>query len=186
MKAYSRAAKLDVKRKRGRRTKTNDPGRAILPEDRQYQNFTLHFERGERKQVAPQIKGSEKISRSEAKDRILTAMKTIRALPDKERRFFVVKSSGPEYVQEYIDAYASVEAIAPKFRPTPFDVSDCLNALSWLRHLKKSSWQIVWWRSFDISYGQIAEYIGRSDETARKRFEEAITDAWAAANGIGV
>lgn len=114
----------------------------------------------------------------------MTAMRTLRALPDKERRFFVVKSSSPDYIHEYIDAYNSVEEVMPKFRPSPTDVSDCLYALSWVRHMPKNMWQILWWRSFELSYGVIAKYIGRSDETARKRFEEAITDAWAAANGV--
>jgi hypothetical protein len=114
----------------------------------------------------------------------MTAMKTLRALPDKERRFFVVRSTSPEYVQEYIDAYNAIEMIIPEYRPTPADVSDCLVALSWIRHLHKNQWKILWLRSFELSFGLIGKYIGRSDETARKRFDEAVTDAWIAANGI--
>jgi len=109
-------------------------------------------------------------------------MKTLRALPDREKRFFVVKSSSPDYVREYMDAYDPDNDIAPRFNPTPSDVSDCLTALSWVRHLDKKAWQVLWWRSFDVSFGLIAKYIGRSDETARKRFEEAVTDAWIAVN----
>lgn len=109
-------------------------------------------------------------------------MKTLRAVPDKERRFFIVKSSSPDYVREYIDAYDPDDDAMPRFQPTPADVSDYLTALSWVRHLDKAAWRILWWRSFDVSFGLIGKNIGRSDETARKRYETAITDAWIAAN----
>ncbi|WP_409527632.1 DUF6362 family protein [Rhizobium sp. BK313] len=54
--------------------------------------------------------------------------------------------------------------------------------MSWVRHLGKPTWQILWWRSFDLSFRLIGKYIGRSNETARKRYETAVTDAWIAAN----
>ncbi|KAA0697695.1 hypothetical protein DTW90_18535 [Neorhizobium sp. P12A] len=112
----------------------------------------------------------------------MTAMKTLRAMPDKERRFFVMKSSSPDYIREYIDAYDPEDDVQPRFRPTPADVSDYLTALSWVRHLDRAAWRILWWRSFDVSFGLIGKKIGRSDETARKRYETAVTDAWIAAN----
>lgn len=120
----------------------------------------------------------------EVETRVLRAMRTLRAVPDRERRFFIIKSGHPQHVQEQIDAYASVQAMAPRFAPTPFDVSDYLTALSWARHISKNDWRIIWWRSFDLSFGLIANYIGRSDETARRKYKEAIIDVWAAANGL--
>jgi hypothetical protein len=112
----------------------------------------------------------------------MTAMKTLRAVPDKERRFFIVRSSSPDYIRDYIDAYDPEADTQPRFQPTPADVSDYLTALSWVRHLDLAAWRILWWRSFDVSFGLIGKKIGRSDETARKRYETAITDAWIAAN----
>ncbi len=112
----------------------------------------------------------------------MRAMKTLRAVPDRERRFFIVKSSSPDYIREYLDAYDPDDDIQPRFQPTPRDISDYLTALSWVRHLDRSAWKILWARSFDVSFGLIGKQIGRSDETARKRFETAITDAWIAAN----
>lgn len=111
-------------------------------------------------------------------------MKTIRALPDKERRFFVVKGASLPYLQEYMDAYASADVKVAAFVPAPKDISDCLIALSWVRHVERKSWKIMWLRSFGFSFGLIAKYIGRSDETARRWYREGITDAWSAANGI--
>ncbi|MDK1377113.1 MULTISPECIES: DUF6362 family protein [unclassified Sinorhizobium] len=109
-------------------------------------------------------------------------MNTLRVLPDSERRFFIVRSSFPDYVQEAVTAYSADNDYEPRFRPTPFDVSDCLTALAWLRHLDRPEWRIIWWRSFGMSFGIIAKYIGRSDEAARKRYENAMTDVWIAAN----
>lgn len=122
------------------------------------------------------------MSRTDVAERLLTAMKTLRALPDREKRFFIVKSSSPDYVRAYMDAYDPDNDYGPRFQPTPADVSDCLVALSWIRHLEFSAWKIVWWRSFDMSFGVIGKQIGRSDETARRRYEDVITDGWIAVN----
>jgi hypothetical protein len=136
------------------------------------------------KRPGPKIRGNARLSRSEVWEKLESAMKTLRAMPDRERRFFAVKSGYPDFVRDYIDAYASVEAIAPRYQPTPQEVSEYLEILSWSRHLAQRDWKLLWWRSFGMSYGVMAEYIGRSDETARKRFENALTDVWTAANGI--
>lgn len=159
-------------------------GMAALPENIRHVTGGMRLHAQPERRPAPKIVSSCRVPRSEVQSRLMTAMRTVRVLPDKEQRFFVVKSASPDYVREYIDAYNSVDDVMPKFRPSPADVSDCLVALSWVRHLGKEQWQILWWRSFELSYGVIAKYIGRSDETARKRFEEAVTDAWCAANGV--
>jgi hypothetical protein len=131
---------------------------------------------------APRVKSRERVSRTDVEQRLLTAMKTLRAVPDRERRFFIMKSSSPDYVQESVTAYAAVEDVAPRFQPTSAEVSDCLIALSWVRHLDRAAWQILWWRSCELSFGVIGKFINRSDETARRRFEVAVTDSWIAAN----
>lgn len=159
------------------------PGRAVLPEDglkRVHNTARLHAQPARR--PAPRVTAGARVSRTDVERRLLTAMRTLRAMPDRERRFFIVKSSSPDYVQESVTAYAAVEDVAPRFQPTPADVGDCLTALAWVRHLDRSAWQILWWRSFELSFGLIGKYIGRSDEAARKRFEASITDAWIAAN----
>lgn len=187
MKAASKAAKTRrIRKGSGKKLQAaNQPGRAILPEDRDMVNSTMRLKAQPERRPAPRVVSSCRVPRSQVQDRIMTAMQTLRALPDKERRFFIVKSSSPDYIHDYIDAYNSVEEVMPKFRPTPADVSDCLVALSWVRHMEKNQWRLLWWRSFELSFGLIGKYIGRSDETARKRFDDAITDAWCAANGVG-
>lgn len=159
------------------------PGMAQLPENQEWVTGQMHLRRVKYEPHTAKAE-HEVVSMLDVETRLLRAMQTVRALPDRERRFFVVKSGHPDYVQEHIDAYASVEAIAPRFKPSPADVSDCLRALSWARALQKPAWKIVWWRSFGLSFGLIAKYIGRSDETARRQYKEAIIDAWAAANRL--
>lgn len=160
------------------------PGCMVLPED---SHVRIHNRASLRAQPdrrpAPRVASSKtKVPRTEVEERLMRAMKTLRAVPDRERRFFIIKSSSPDYVREYLDAYDPDDDAQPRFQPTPADVSDYLTALSWVRHLDRSAWRILWWRSFDVSFGLIGKQIGRSDETARKRFETAITDAWIAAN----
>lgn len=182
MKARTKAAKI-----RQRKTaKPMRPGRKELPETAAREGGTTVFRLPprQRRTPAPMINGGESsIGRREVEARLMRAMKTIRATPDKDRRFFVVKGGSPDYVREYIDAYDPSIRAEPHFVPSPSDISDCLTALSWARHLDHVEWKVMWLRSFGFSFGLIAEYIGRSDETARRRYEGALTNAWCAASG---
>ena len=161
------------------------PGMAVLDEDRlRGANGRFHLKPQEKVLHGPVAVETGNFSMRDVEQRLLRAMKTLRSMPDDERRHFVLRSGSPPHVQEQIDAYASVEAFAPKFKPSPADVSGYLMALSWMRHQPKHMWSIVWWRSFELSFGIIGQYLGQSDETARRKYREAITDAWQAANGI--
>lgn len=115
---------------------------------------------------------------ADVENRILRACKTIRALPDKDRKFQVISSLWPETIQDTADAYGYTEAIIPRFRPTPADVSDCLTALNWARALEKREFKLIWWRSFGISFRHIGIRLGRSDEMARLRYRDAILKIW--------
>jgi len=117
----------------------------------------------------------------EVERRFMRACKTIRALPDRERRFQRVESWWPEVVRSAEEAYGYEEALMPRFRPKPFDVSDVLTALSWARTLNKREFRLAWWRSFDLSFGQIGRRIGRSDETARRNYKDVMIKLWACA-----
>lgn len=172
------------KKKPGVKPAMREPGRAVLDEDMRWGSGAMTLNPERRVYRGPVATETGHHSVLEVESRVLRAMRTLRSLPDKERRFFIVKSGHPAHVQEQMDAYASVAAVAPRFSPTPFDVSDYLTALSWARHLPRNDWRLIWWRSFDLSFGLIANYIGRSDETARRKYKEAITDVWAAANGL--
>jgi hypothetical protein len=160
------------------------PGCMVLPEDSRMPTARMKLAPQPDRRPAPRVKNGGRVSRTDVEHRLMTAMKTLRAVPDRERRFFILKSSSPDYVQESVTAYAAVEDIAPRFQPTPAQIGDCLTALAWVRHLDRAAWQILWWRSFELSFGLIGKYIGRSDEAARKRFETAVTDAWIAANAV--
>lgn len=159
------------------------PSGLVLPEDRLMHQQMRH-KRRQKRIPGPVATETGSYHINDVEDRIMRGMKTLRSLPDPERRFFFVKSSYPPFVQEHMDAYAAVEAQAPRFRPTPSDVSGYLTALSWVRHLSRNKWQLLWWRSFEMSFGMMAQRIGQSDETARRHYREALTDAWAAANGL--
>lgn len=122
----------------------------------------------------------EPILITDVERRVLRACKTIRVLPD--RSFEHTKSAWPDFPSDPDRAYGYDEVAMPRFRPTPFDVSDCLVALEWVRGLEKPEFRLVWWRSFDVSFRQIAARIGRSDETARRRYKDAMVKVWSNAN----
>lgn len=114
--------------------------------------------------------------------RLLRSCKTLRALPDREARFHVVRSHWPETKDDPDEAYGYTEETLPKFRPSPSDVSDFLIALSWIRGIPRREFNLVWWRSFGVSFKHIGIRIGRSDDTARARYKDVILGAWYAAN----
>lgn len=177
--------KATKRRKKRNRSGTTEPGRVPLSEDTigraPTQVFRLYAEAP--KVPGPKVNGGRKLSRKEVWEKLESAMRTLRAMPDRERRFFAVKTGWPDFVHDYIDAYGAVEEYEPKFEPSPAQISEYLDALAWARHLERREWQMLWWRSFGVSFGIIARKIGRSDEAARKRFENALTDVWIAANG---
>jgi hypothetical protein len=114
--------------------------------------------------------------------RLLRACRTLRALPDPDKKFQWVGSAWPEMVRSTEEAYGYSEAIMPRFRPTPVDVSDYLTALSWARMIPWEDFRLVWWRSFDLSFGQIAMRIHKTDETARRRYRDVLLKIWHAFN----
>jgi DNA-binding NarL/FixJ family response regulator len=127
----------------------------------------------------------DQVDMTEVERRVIRALKTVRVLPDREARFQRYQNAWPAYIQEYIDAYAAEEERFPRFRPTPFDVSDMLTALGWMNVLTKNDKKIVIARSYGVSFKQIASRIGRSDETARRRYRDVMIRLWAEANGYG-
>ncbi len=112
--------------------------------------------------------------------RILTALKTLRALPDPDARvlaqFKGQSVSWPEVVREQGQAYGYGEVRAQPFRPSPKDVSRMLDDLAWPQGIDKPLFRILWWRSHDAPFSIIAARIGRSPETARRRYREAIME----------
>lgn len=125
-----------------------------------------------------------KIAITEIETRVLRACKTIRALPDKEKRFLQVESGWPDYVRDANEAYGYGETPMPRFRPTPEDVSDCLTALAWARGLQKPEFKLIWMRSYGLAFSTIGRAIGRSDETARRYYKDVLIKLWANAQNI--
>lgn len=119
-----------------------------------------------------------RLTPAEVERRILRACKTIRALPDRERKFQITHNAWPDMVRDVADAYGYTEERMPRFNPSPADVSDCLVALEWVRGLNRQEWRLIWARSFGFSFRHIGLRIGRSDETARRFYRDAILNVW--------
>lgn len=145
-----------------------------------YARRTRAHQSGPRVAITP----PQAIPTLEVERRVLRGMSTLRAVPDREKSFMTPGSAWPNYVQDYLDAYDSVEAAMPRFKPSPADISDYLTALSWVRHLQHHEWRLLWWRSYGLSFGLIGKYIGKSDETARRKYKEIMIDVWCAANNV--
>lgn len=166
--------------KKGRRRRVDDlseivTGRFRLKEVERKSRRLLH---------PPEWVSEEILPIGDIERRVMRACQTVRVLPDKEWQFLHgSRVSNLPIVREFRDAYAS-ERSKVKFIPTPRDVSDVLTALSWCNVLEKSEFRLVWWRSFGISFGQIAARLGKSDETARGRYRDALMRVYSRANSI--
>lgn len=117
--------------------------------------------------------------------RIMRALKTCRAIPDPDSwfwpKFTGARIGWPDVVNNYWEAYEAEMAPEPKFRPTPRDCQDMLPAMEWLRGLKKKEFKLLWWRSLDLSFKQIAINIHRHEETARRWYGDALKKVYRAA-----
>lgn len=120
---------------------------------------------------------------TEIETRLLRACKTLRALPDREKGWQVVRSLWPVTADDPDMAYGYTAERMPQFNPNRFDVGDYLTALAWLRGSEKSDFRFVWWRSFDLSFGWMSRRLrNMSDESCRRHYRETIRNAWYEAN----
>lgn len=124
----------------------------------------------------------ELISLPEVEYRLLRACKTLRALPDREAKFHIVRSYWPPTSDDPDVAYGYTEERMPKFVPKPRDVSDYLIALGWIRGIERRDFRFVWWRSFGMSFGRMADFVHKSDERCRQLYRAVIMHAFERAN----
>lgn len=114
----------------------------------------------------------------DVEQRVLRACKTLRAIPDPDKRFRVMHSPWPEIVTSAEEAYGYTEVRMPRFKPTPADVDDMLPALALARVLDQQAWRLIWARSYGYSYRQIGFRLGRHDETVRRWYKDACLKLW--------
>lgn len=113
----------------------------------------------------------------EVEERLMRAHKTLWAMPD--LNYHLSQSSMPEYLDPLDPEYmAKLQARFERFKPSPFDVSDCLIALGWLIGMQPNEKKIIEMVAEDMEFKQIAEVIGRDVRTAKNRYRNAISNAW--------
>lgn len=97
-------------------------------------------------------------TKASIEDRVLTACKTIRVLPDRERKFLGTLPMRQPVWQEAVNEWTAygAEEERERFQPTRAQVSDCFVALAWCAPLEKPDFRIVWARSFGLSWDKIA------------------------------
>lgn len=126
------------------------------------------------------------IAINDVERRFIRAIKTIHVLPEPGARFLRytggMSSIWQNSVNNAEEAYGYTEETLPRFRPTRADVGDVLTALAWARPLEKNELRLVEWRARGLSHRQVAARIGRSDETARRRYLDIMLKVWLEAN----
>jgi hypothetical protein len=122
----------------------------------------------------------------EFEERILTACKTDRALPDPDSRF---QEGRPlrqpiwhKAAREWTEYGA--EEIKVEFRPTPQQVEDWGIVMPWCATLDKKDFRIIWLRSRGLFFTEIADRMlawgtRLSHDTAQRRFDRAIQRLYA-------
>lgn len=132
------------------------------------------------------------VSIHDVERRIITAFKTLRALPDREAGWLRFKSNYPDYLREWSD-FVGVQhvSIEPQPRPLSKDIDDMHVALGWLVNVpmsiekRKKDERILILMSLGYSLRQVADRMKvRSPETIRSRKNYLIKCCWGVANGI--
>lgn len=117
----------------------------------------------------------------EVESRILQACRTERADrarvgPKRLKSFWVITSDDPDV------AYGYTEIRTPPEEPTPEQVTDYEVAMSWTRGISKAKWRFIWWRSFGMSFRRMSDFIHASEDTAERRYKEAMREVHFNAN----
>jgi hypothetical protein len=131
-----------------------------------------------RKGINNPLTARDGLTVADVERRMHRAICTINALPDPERRFQVMHNLWPQMVRSSEEAYGYEEERAPRFKPTPADVSDCLVALAWARAINRADFRVVRWRAHGFSYRWISTRLHRSHEHVRQRYRDIVLRLW--------
>ncbi len=108
-------------------------------------------------------------------DRVLTALKTLDAIADPDRRFLYGATTAWPVVVRDMDGVLDRQGLArerarlTRFRPTPAEVDDLLPALSLIGPDEKPWLWLLRLRAYGHSFAQISRLRGRSDEFWRRK-----------------
>lgn len=150
------------------------------------------------------------ISRDDIERRVLRAILTLRAQPDREAGWQRVKALWPGQfdvmaslvkaqmlrpdrskprlklrASDLDDFHVGPEDYEPvrhQFQPTHADVTDYLTALGWAATLTQADYRIVCLVAFEWDFRSIGRREGRDDVWARNRYAAAILQCWRKAN----
>lgn len=116
----------------------------------------------------------------EVETRIHRAIKTLYAVPDRDARY---RQRLKSYWPETFDPLDYPKALmSGRFSPTPKDIDRYLDDLEWLRALDSRDAKIIFGYVGGASFGRMAAWFGRSDETVRRWYRDAMKRLWARAN----
>lgn len=119
------------------------------------------------------------ISLEECEARLLRALKTDRALPDRERQQLRVK------IHQLDTEPAPGDwpmGITLRWAPFREDIHDYVTAMGWFAALSQRERRLVRERVMGWSFTRMGDERGRSDEWARQQYIEALIKAWIVAN----
>lgn len=128
------------------------------------------------------------LSWSAVEQRLSESIRTLAALPDRERKWVYAKlSSWPATLREAVDVMSlalerlrdgevsAYEALAePRWQPTKEMIDRLDRTLPWLTLLDERELKIVTLRAFRVSWLKISWRYGRSDTTVQRWHREAI------------
>lgn len=109
------------------------------------------------------------------------AVLTLAALPDRDKRYLasLERSSLPEPLGDDKLAYGYHAPRTRRFKPTPADISRCLDVLSWLTWLESQPGgdrdvKIIVAKAFGAPMWRIGQQFDRSEQTIRRWYDGAV------------
>lgn len=117
--------------------------------------------------------------RTQIEKRLLRGIRTLRAVPDRERAWFRQRTAWPEYVLDY------PHEANTSFKPSRSDLADYLTACGWWAGLDSTDRTIVEMHARGDSLEFIAWQMRLTDDCCRNRYENAVSLCWRRAVAAG-
>ncbi len=122
--------------------------------------------------------------------RVLTAIKTLDASADPDRRFLAGRMTVWPQAQRLLADVIGEESVAAerarlsRFQPTPQEIDDMLPALALIGPREKPWFWLLRARAYGRSYSRIAYVRGRSDEYWRRKYKAVMGQITARAQAL--
>lgn len=115
------------------------------------------------------------------RDQLFTAIRTLVAIPDREKGWLQVRSAWPATLREEAEVFANAVETGGRYeamrlervRPSPSDIDAMIPCLLWMVWLTEKERHLIWMRAFSVPWWKIAAKYNITEVTAHRWMRRA-------------